>query len=254
MSIKGFAHDFPLHLNEVKTTVNLYNFDTGSDIFLEHDYLNRYLPMTVRTNEVTFTVHGKSVTVQSKEAYENKVQDRMPNTNEIELFVEKLARLKTIIRHADIHGLEIIQDIKQKIETDCTSNYPDAFWMKEQYFVDLPYCEGYADRPQKTSANYMSPSELEYCKTEIAELLKRKRIEPSRSPWASPAFYVNKHSEQKKGKPRMVINYRALNKALFPIRYPIPSKDALFAKIGSSNVFNKFDLKRGLADWNHTKR
>jgi hypothetical protein len=59
MSIKGFAPYFPLYLNGVKTTVNLYNFDTGSDILLGHDFVNKYLPMTVGTNEVTFTVQGK---------------------------------------------------------------------------------------------------------------------------------------------------------------------------------------------------
>jgi len=30
-----------------------------------------------------------------------------------------------------------------------------------------------------------------------------------------------------------------------PIRYPLPLKDALFAKIGSNNIFRKFDLKSG---------
>jgi hypothetical protein len=47
----------------------------------------------------------------------------------------------------------------------------------------------------------MSPTELEYCKKEIQELLERKLIESSRSPWACPAFYVNKHSEQKEESP-----------------------------------------------------
>jgi hypothetical protein len=56
---------------------------------------------------------------------------------------------------------------------------------------------------------------------------------------------VNKHSEQKRGKPRMVINYKALNAALLPLRYPLPNKDMLFAKIGKCNVFTKFDLKSG---------
>jgi hypothetical protein len=115
--------------------------------------------------------------------------------------------------------------------------------MREKYFVDLPYYEGYQDKPHKTSANHMSPSELEYCKQEIQELLNKKLIEPSRSPWACPSFYVNKHYEQKRGKPRMVINYKSMNKALLPIRYPLPSKDALLTKIGSNNVFSKFDLK-----------
>jgi hypothetical protein len=41
----------------------------------------------------------------------------------------------------------------------------------------------------------------------------------------------------------MVINYRASNQDLMPIRYPLPSKDELFAKIGANNIFSKFDLK-----------
>lgn len=44
----------------------------------------------------------------------------------------------------------------------------------------------------------------------------------------------------------MVINCKALNDALLPIRYPMPTKEALFQKISNNNVFNKFDLKSGL--------
>jgi len=83
------------------------------------------------------------------------------------------------------------------IEKDCTSEHPNAFWTREQYFVSLPYKEDYIAKPQKASANHMSPTEVEYCQKEISELLDRKLIETSRSPWACPSFYVNKHSEQK---------------------------------------------------------
>jgi hypothetical protein len=92
----------------------------------------------------------------------------------------------------------------------------------------------------------MSPTEAEYCQNEIKELLQRKLIEPSRSPWACPTLYVNKHSEKKKGKPRMVINYRALNQALLSIGFPLPSKELLFPKISKCNIFNKLDLKSKL--------
>ena len=91
----------------------------------------------------------------------------------------------------------------------------------------------------------MSPTECDYCQKEILELLERKLIEISRIPWACPAFYVNKHSEQKQGKPKMVINYIDLNDALLPIRFPLPYKEVLFSKIGKCNVFSKFDLKSG---------
>jgi len=43
----------------------------------------------------------------------------------------------------------------------------------------------------------------------------------------------------------MVINYRTLNEALLPIRFPLPSKEFLFSKIGKCNIFSKFDLKSG---------
>ena len=43
----------------------------------------------------------------------------------------------------------------------------------------------------------------------------------------------------------MVINYKALNQALLPIRFHLPSKELLFAKINKCNIFNKFDLKSG---------
>lgn len=44
-------------------------------------------------------------------------------------------------------------------------------------------------------------------------------------------------------KKSLVINYKELNEALEPIRYPLRSKDILLAKISGANVFRKFDLK-----------
>jgi hypothetical protein len=73
-------------------------------------------------------------------------------------------KIQKIIKHTESHATEVIKDIKRKIEDDCTSEHPNAFWTREQYFVDLPYREDYKPKPQKASANHMSPSELEYCK------------------------------------------------------------------------------------------
>ena len=110
--IKGFAPDFPLFFNVIKTFVNLYKYDIGSDIFLGHGFVNKYFPMTIGTNQVTFIVQGKNITIPNKESYENKVQDKIANVDELELSIEKLARLKKIVRHANLHGLEIIHYIK----------------------------------------------------------------------------------------------------------------------------------------------
>ena len=55
---------------------------------------------------------------------------------------------------------------------------------------------------------------MDFCKTEIEDLLKKGIIRKSRSPWSCPAFYVQKNAEIEKGVPRLVINYKPLNKVL----------------------------------------
>ena len=86
---------------------------------------------------------------------------------------------------------------------------------------------------------------LEHCKKEINDLLAKGLIRKSQSPWSCSAFYVNKNAEIERGVPRLVINYKPLNKALQWIRYPLPNKKDLFQNLCKAKVFSKFDLKYG---------
>ena len=97
----------------------------------------------------------------------------------------------------------------------------------------------------KASARLMSPSERVFCAKEIKDLLAKGLIEPSKSPWACRAFVVNKHSEVKRGKPRLVVNYKPLNAVLQKVCYPLPDKSNLLQRILGCTIFNKFDLKSG---------
>ena len=60
----------------------------------------------------------------------------------------------------------------------------------------------------------MSNELLEHCKKEIGDLLTKGLIRKSKSPWSCAAFYDNKQAELERGVPRLVINYKPLNKAL----------------------------------------
>ena len=91
----------------------------------------------------------------------------------------------------------------------------------------------------------MSPSKREFCANEIKELLEKGLIEPSKSPWACRAFVFNKHSEIKRGKPKLVVNFKTLNKIIEPVCYPIPDKSSLLQRIAGCTFFSKFDLKSG---------
>jgi len=50
---------------------------------------------------------------------------------------------------------------------------------------------------------------------QIKELLDKGLIRNSKSPHASPAFIVRNHAKEKRGKARMVINYKSLMIILF---------------------------------------
>ncbi|KAK9166792.1 hypothetical protein Scep_001983 [Stephania cephalantha] len=83
------------------------------------------------------------------------------------------------------------------------------------------------------------------CQNEIKDLLKKKLITPSQSPWSCTAFYVENAHELERGVPRLVINYKPLNKVLKTIRYPLPNKNDLIKATTAAVVFSKFDLKSG---------
>ena len=86
---------------------------------------------------------------------------------------------------------------------------------------------------------------LEHCKKEIQILLDKQLIRPSKSPWSCAAFYVNNAAEKERGVPRLVINYKPLNKVLRWIRYPIPNKRDLLNRLHMAKIFSNFDMKFG---------
>ncbi|QZH55167.1 replicase [chicory mosaic cavemovirus] len=83
----------------------------------------------------------------------------------------------------------------------------------------------------------------------ITELIKGDYIEQKdkyeNKKYSSPAFIVNNHSEQKRGKTRMVIDYKDLNKKAKIIKHPIPNKDILLHRGIKAKIFSKFDCKSG---------
>mgnify|MGYP004479530817 FL=1 len=91
----------------------------------------------------------------------------------------------------------------------------------------------------------MNPDHLKLAIEECAQLQSQGLIEPTTSSWACEAFYVNKRAEQTRGKLRLVINYKPLNKFLADDKFPLPNRKTLFANLSHAQIFSKFDLKAG---------
>ena len=92
----------------------------------------------------------------------------------------------------------------------------------------------------KTPYRVSTPEFLEM-KMQLQELLEKKYIRPSVSPWGAPILFVKK----KDGTLRLCIDYRNLKKVIVKNKYPLPRIDDLFDQMRGAKVFSNIDLRSG---------
>ena len=87
----------------------------------------------------------------------------------------------------------------------------------------------------------LSPNEQAELDAFLDENLKSGRIRPSKSPMASPVFFVKK----KDGSLRLVQDYRKLNDMTVKNSYPLPLISDLVNKLSKAKYFTKLDVRWG---------
>ena len=95
--------------------------------------------------------------------------------------------------------------------------------------------------PISMTPHRMAPVELQELRVQLKELLDKRFIRPSTSPWGAPVLFA-----KKKGKIlRLCIDYRQLNRVTIKNRYPLPRIDGLFDQLRGVRVYSKIDLRTG---------
>jgi hypothetical protein len=101
-----------------------------------------------------------------------------------------------------------IEKFQSQLNQEVCSSLPNAFWNRKTHVVKLPYIKDFNERniPTKARPIQMNQEIMEFCKNEINDLLEKKIIRHSKSPWSCPAFYVQKNAELERGVPRLVLS------------------------------------------------
>jgi hypothetical protein len=87
----------------------------------------------------------------------------------------------------------------------------------------------------------LSPSEQVALDEWLKEHLEKGYIRPSKSPMASPFFFVKK----KDGSLRPIQDYRYLNSGTIKNAYPLPLIGELIDQLKGARIFSKFDIRWG---------
>ncbi|GLB43850.1 putative chromo (CHRromatin Organisation MOdifier) domain containing protein [Lyophyllum shimeji] len=95
--------------------------------------------------------------------------------------------------------------------------------------------------PSSCKVYPLAPNEQAELDAFLEENLKSGRIRPSKSPMASPVFFIKK----KDGSLRLVQDYRALNAITVKNRYPLPLISELINNLRGARYFTKLDIHWG---------
>ena len=95
--------------------------------------------------------------------------------------------------------------------------------------------------PNSKAPYRMNILELNELKFQLKELISKKYIRPSVSPWGAPVIFVKK----KDGTLCLCIDYLQLDNMTIKNRYPFPGIYDMFDQLRGETVFSKIDLRSG---------
>nr|KAJ0224383.1 hypothetical protein LSAT_V11C100001860 [Lactuca sativa] len=150
---------------------------------------------------------------QKKSSKEKQISGT--NITQEEIIGERIVSVQTTL-------FKQIEDLLEKV---CSENPIDPEktkgWMKASIKLINP------KTIVREQPMVYSPQDREEFSKQIKELLDMRLIKESKSPHMSPVFFVNKEAEKRRGKKRMVVNYKAINDATIGDSHNLPNMHEL---------------------------
>ena len=95
--------------------------------------------------------------------------------------------------------------------------------------------------PISMTPHRMAPVEWQKLRLQLHELLDKRFIRPSTSPWGASVLFAKKKDKIF----RLYFDFRQLNRVTIQNRYLLPRIDDLFDQLRGARVYSKIDLRTG---------
>ncbi|ACB69767.1 replicase [Lamium leaf distortion virus] len=266
------ADDSVIEINKVCENLNMYIAgecfhiprvfmqESGIDFILGNNFCQNYEPLKQYTDRIILTLENREIIIgKIRRAHRVGVPGFLESLKKkSKLTMQKgtnIAPSKTSFdKRGELGytlGLKKLfeEDLKKKsiieklLDQVCSENPLDPLktkkWMKASIKLIDP------KTVVKVKPMRYNPQDVEEFAKQIKELLELKIIIPSKSPHQSPAFLVENEAERRRGKKRMVVNYKAINTATIGDAHNLPNKDELLTLIRGKSIFSSFDCKSG---------
>ena len=135
-----------------------------------------------------------------------------------------------------------IPEYLQKFENVFSKEMFDTLppWKPRDHAIELEP----GSKPTNCKVYLLSLKEQVELDTFLEENLHTRRICPSKSPMASPVFFIKK----KDGLLRLIQDYQALNSIMVKNHYPILLISELITQLQGAKYFTKLDVQWGFND------
>src|SRR4030042_643278 len=194
----------------------------------------------VHINCFSETVHFSSVEEDSGVEFLSTKQLKQMACDEVQMF--SLMAFLSVENQEKIDRLPVVCGFPEVFPDEI----PDAPPEREvEFSIDLVP----GTKPVSMAPYRMSASELAELKKQLEDLLDKKFVRPSVSPWGAPVLLVKK----KDGSMRLCVDYRQLNKVTIKNKYPLPRIDDLMDQLVGAKVFSKINLRYSKSEEEHAE-
>nr|WNH14479.1 reverse transcriptase [Physostegia virginiana caulimovirus 2] len=234
--------------SKIFTIHTVYQQETGIDLIIGNNFCRYYCPFVQTLDKIAFTLGKETIWIpkvtKALAVADDKFLESYKKYSKIQ------PKLGTNIWKEDIHSqdryflaIEKYQLIERLLDEVCSENPIDPKksknWMKASIKLINP------DTVIKVKPMRYSPKDRDEFDVQIKELLDLGVIIPSMSPHQSPAFLVENEAEKRRGKKRMVVNYKAINEATVGDGHNLPNIQELLTLFRGKTIFSSFDCKSG---------